>query len=179
MSINFQCKACDADFELEFSEIIESPDSIKCENCGSAPPGHRNHQFSTALEDFLTAVVAIRNKVTFELEIDSDNLPEPYGSVETGDDEGGLDGGLEFGERDESGRDGDDEEDEEDEMDGMSEVDEDDEEEEMKQDSLGFDTFGDDDDFDDDDDDFDDDFGELDDFDGLDDFDELDDDDDF
>ena len=58
-------------------------------------------------------MVAIRNKVTFELEIDSDNLPEPYGSVETGDDEGGLDGGLEFGERDESGRDGDDEEDEE------------------------------------------------------------------
>ena len=183
MSISFECKACGADFDLEFSEIVESPDVIKCDNCGSAPPGHRNHQFSTALEDFLSAIVAIRNKVSFEIELDSDNLPAPYGSVGEGDDQGGLDGGLAFGQQDNSPRElNEDSEDEEDEMDGMSEVDEDEEEEEKGNGNLGFSAFGDDDDddddFDDDDEFDDDDFGELDDFDELDDYDELEDDDD-
>ena len=87
-TINFQCAACDGDFDIEMLHLLERPGALKCPHCGNRPQTHRAQQFAQALEDVLTAMAALRPKVRFELQLDSDALPPPYG----GDDE--TDGGL-------------------------------------------------------------------------------------
>lgn len=110
-TINFQCAACDGDFEIDMLHLLERPGAIKCPHCGNRPQAARAQQFAQALEDVLTAMAALRPKVRFELQLDSDALPPPYG----GEDE--ADGGL--------GRLDDDDDDEgadEDEEDGLGEL---------------------------------------------------------
>jgi hypothetical protein len=88
MSISFQCTSCDADFELEIPRIIDRPTALKCPNCNAKPPAHRAHAFGTALEDLLSAMAAIRTKIRFEISLDTEELPPPYGPAENA--EGGL-----------------------------------------------------------------------------------------
>lgn len=87
-TINFQCSSCDGDFDIDVLHLLERPGAIKCPHCGSRPQAHRAQQFAQALEDMFTAMAALRPKVRFELQLDSDALPPPYG----GDDGDG--GGL-------------------------------------------------------------------------------------
>ena len=108
MSITFECMACGADYDLEIPAIIERPNSLKCPNCGAHPPAHRSHALATALEDLLAAMAAVRKKIRFEIELETDELPPPYGPLE--EEETGLD--FENGEE---GAEGEEEEEEEEE----------------------------------------------------------------
>lgn len=85
MSISFQCTACDADFALEVPRIIDRPTAIKCPNCDAKPPAHRAQALGTAIEDLLSAMAAMRSKLRFKIALNTEELPPPYGPVETGD----------------------------------------------------------------------------------------------
>ncbi len=111
MSITFECMACGADYDLEIPAIIERPNSLKCPNCGAHPPAHRSHALATALEDLLAAMAAVRKKIRFEIELETDELPPPYGPLE--EEETGLD--FENGEEGAEGAEEEEEEEEEEE----------------------------------------------------------------
>jgi DNA-directed RNA polymerase subunit RPC12/RpoP len=88
ISISFQCTSCDADFELEIPRVIDRPTALKCPNCNARPPAHRAHALGTAIEDLLSAMAAIRTKVRFELSLDTEELPPPYGPAEPAEGQG-------------------------------------------------------------------------------------------
>ena len=114
-TINFQCASCDGDYDIEIIHLLERPGALKCPHCSTRPQAHRAQQLAQALEDLMTSMAALRPKVRFELQLDSDALPPPYG----GDDE---DAGL--GRLDDDDDD-DDEDDDDGEITGMSFDDED------------------------------------------------------
>ncbi len=167
MEITFHCASCGADYELDVPKIIERPESIVCSNCGARPPGHRSNAFASALEDLCGAMADIRDKVGFEISLNTDELPAPWGKA-VEEDAGGLDGGLEFAGARASSFDDDEEEEDEDDLDGFQEEEDEDDDglggDDLDDDDEDDDDF-DDDDFDDDDDDFDDDDEDDDDFD--------------
>jgi DNA-directed RNA polymerase subunit RPC12/RpoP len=102
-TINFQCASCDGDFDIDVIHLLERPGALKCPHCGNRPQAHRAQQFAQALEDVLTAMAALRPKARFELQLDTDALPPPYGADE--EEDGGL-GRLD--DEDEDEEDGDD-----------------------------------------------------------------------
>jgi hypothetical protein len=79
-TISFQCLACDADFEVGITSLLERPVALKCPHCNARPPAHRCHALAQALDDLLSAMAAIRSKVHFELSLDTEELPPPYGA---------------------------------------------------------------------------------------------------
>jgi len=87
-SITFQCVSCGADFELEMTSIIEKSKTIKCPNCDAKPAAGRVHSFALALEELISCMAGLRTKVRFEVGLDTDDLPPPYGPAD--DEEGGL-----------------------------------------------------------------------------------------
>ncbi len=115
-NITFQCVSCGADFEVEMTSIIEKSKTIKCPNCDAKPAAGRVHSFALALEELISCMAGLRTKVRFELTLDTDDLPPPYGPAE--EEEGSLtsfDDDLnaeEDFEEDEDGEDSDDDEDE-------------------------------------------------------------------
>jgi hypothetical protein len=158
MSISFQCTSCDTDFDLEIPRIIDRPTALKCPNCNARPPAHRASALGTALEDLLSAMAAIRTKIRFEISLDTEELPPPYGPTEAGsglsaltdeldDDDVDLDDDEDEDEDEDADEDGEDDFDADDEDEDDDEEDEDEEEEE---DGGGDDDFEDDDEDDDD-----------------------------
>jgi len=143
MTISFQCVACEADFEIDIPEVVEHPEQIKCANCGAHPAAHRSHALATALEDLLAAMAGIRKKVRFDLNLATDELPEPYGKVTEAEAVGGLD--LEDEDEEEEDEEGDEDEDEDEDED-------DDLDEDLDEDEDFDDDDDDDEDFDDEDD---------------------------
>ncbi len=105
-TINFQCAACDGDFDIELLHMLERPGALKCPHCGNRPQAHRAQQLAQALEDLLTAMAALRPKVKFELQLETDTLPAPYGGNDGS--EPGL-GGLDDDDDDDSAEDEEDE----------------------------------------------------------------------
>lgn len=109
MSITFECMACGADYDHEIPAIVERPSVLKCPNCSAHPPAHRAHALATALEDLMAAMAAVRKKIRFEVALETDELPPPYGPAE--EEETGLD--FEDGEAATADEDDDEEEEEE------------------------------------------------------------------
>jgi DNA-directed RNA polymerase subunit RPC12/RpoP len=135
-TITFQCAACEGDFELKIAHLVERPNALKCPHCGNKPSQHRAHAFAQGLDDLLSAMNGLKAKFHFELSLDNEELPAPYGATVEDVDDAGL-GSL-------SGADDDDDEEEDEDDEDFEEEDE-------------FEDFDDDDDFDDEDDDDDDD----------------------
>lgn len=138
-TITFQCMSCEADFDVNVTQLLERPTAIKCSHCGARPTSNRCHSFAQALDDLLTAMSALRSKVQFELNLDNDDLPPPYGPTE-GDAASGALGLVRSG----------DEEDEDEDEDADEDEDEDDEDFEDEEDEDFEDEEDDDFDFDDD-----------------------------
>lgn len=84
-TINFQCVACDGDFDIDVMHLLERPGALKCPHCGNRPQAHRAQQLAQALEDLLTAMGALAGKVRMELQLDTDTLPGPYGGEDDSD----------------------------------------------------------------------------------------------
>ncbi len=146
-SISFQCTSCDGDFDLVIAHLLERPESIKCPHCNARPNANRASAFAHALYDLCNAISALRTKVRFELNLESDLLPPPWGPSEGEEGQSSSLGGLSALS---SVGDDDDDFDDDDE-----DFDDDDDEEEDFFDDDDFDE----DDFDDDDDDLDEDDG--------------------
>lgn len=127
-NITFQCASCDGDFDLKITHLVERPNALKCPHCGAKPAQHRAHAFAQALDDILSTMSALRARVHFELTLDNDELPPPYGAEAA--EETGLeaDDDDEFEEEDEF-EDFDDEEDDDD-LDDDEDFDDDEEDEE-------------------------------------------------
>lgn len=136
-NISFQCMSCEGDFEVNITHLLERPNAIKCSHCGARPPAHRCHALAQSLDDLLSAMAGIRSKVHFELTLDTDELPAPYGTKDAGssvaDDEDDEVAGDEELEEDE------DEDDEEDEDDDEEDDDEEDEEESDEEEDFEYD----------------------------------------
>ncbi len=142
-TITFQCNSCEADFDVNITQLLERPTAIKCSHCGARPSSNRCHSFAQALDDLLTAMAALRSKVQFELNLDNDELPPPYGPS---DDEGaGALGGLV--------RAGDDDEDEDDEDDEDFDDEDDEDDEDFDDDDFEFEDDDEEDDFEEEEDD--------------------------
>ena len=78
-SITFQCQSCEADFDVGIEHLLERPNAIKCTNCGAKPTASRNRAFAQSLEELLSAMAALRSKVSFELTLNTEELPPPFG----------------------------------------------------------------------------------------------------
>jgi len=125
-TITFQCSSCDGDFDIKIAHLVERPNALKCSHCGTKPSPHRAHAFAQALDDVLSAMAALRARVHFELNLDNDELPPPYGAdASTKDD--GL-GSL--------GRSDDDDFEEEDEFEDFDDDEDDDDDEEFDDDDF-------------------------------------------
>lgn len=123
-SITFQCQSCEAEFEVGIEHLLERPNALKCPSCGSKPTASRNRAFAQSLEELLSAMAALRSKVSFELTLNTEALPPPFG----GSDEEG-EGGLVAGSDDDIGDDDvgfDDEDDDDDDDDFDDDFDDDD-----------------------------------------------------
>jgi DNA-directed RNA polymerase subunit RPC12/RpoP len=120
-SINFECAECNGDFEIDIVRIIERPGSLKCTHCSGRPTAAQSQAFAQALEDVLSAMASLRGKLQFELHVDSEELPPPYGVSEQ-EAAGGL---SDFDDDDFSGdvASDDEDDDEDDELEGFSEED--------------------------------------------------------
>ncbi len=123
-TITFQCTSCEADFDVNVTQLLERPTAIKCSHCSSRPSSNRCHSFAQALDDLLTAMSALRSKVQFELNLDNDDLPPPYGPSDEEGAAGAL-GLVSSGDEDED-EDEDDEEFDEDEDEDFEEEEDDD-----------------------------------------------------
>ena len=119
-SITFQCKSCDADFELAVDLLIEKPGVLKCSNCAAKPAANRAHNLGLALEELMAAIAPLRVKYRFELTIESEALDEA-------DEDEGVDGALTFANALSPDDDDDDDEEDEDDDDDDDEDGDDDE----------------------------------------------------
>ena len=84
-NIAFECMACNGDFEVNVTHFLERPNSLKCSHCGARPSSNRCHALAQALDDLFGAMAAVRNKIHFELNVDNDALPAPYGGADDAD----------------------------------------------------------------------------------------------
>lgn len=118
-TIAFECTSCNGDFEVSVTHFLERPNSLKCSHCNARPSSNRCHALAQALDDLFAAMGAVRNKVRFEINVDNDVLPPPYGMTEQEGAAGSL-GAL--GEDDEEDFD-DDEDDDDDDVDDFEDDD--------------------------------------------------------
>ncbi len=88
--IAFECMSCNGDFEVNVTHFLERPNSLKCSHCEERPSSARCHSLAQALDDLFAAMGAVRTKVRFELTIDNDALPPPYGMTEEEEAQGSL-----------------------------------------------------------------------------------------
>ncbi len=87
-SITFQCQVCEADYDVGIEHLLERPNAIKCPNCGAKPTASRNRAFAQSLEELLSAMAALRSKVAFELTLNTEDLPPPFGGSDEENDAG-------------------------------------------------------------------------------------------
>jgi hypothetical protein len=77
MTLDFTCKACDASFELELSDLLEES-RLECPNCEARAPKSSVDGLTGAFDDLFVQLAALRRKFDVVLEVDSEDLPAPY-----------------------------------------------------------------------------------------------------
>lgn len=90
MTLDFTCQACDASFELELSELLEES-ALECPNCEARAPRGAVEGVTSALDDLFAQLALLQRKFTVVFEVESEDLPRPYGreSARLRDDEAG------------------------------------------------------------------------------------------
>ena len=85
MTIDFECSACGADFELDISTLMEDPTRLQCPNCDVKSDPRVVEDLMGALDDVMYNMSHLRRKFNFSITIETDDLPPPY-SADAGDD---------------------------------------------------------------------------------------------
>lgn len=111
MTIDFSCQQCDADFELEITDVLEG-EPITCPNCGQKAPRKAVEELGNALDELLARVAEMRPRFLLSMAIESDDLPPPYDEESGEEDEEEDD--TEFEDEEEDDTDDDDEGDDDD-----------------------------------------------------------------
>lgn len=82
MTIEFECINCGADFELDFTDLLDKPEKLKCPNCDIKADIHAVEDMMGALDDVCANVKQIRKKFRVTFTLESDDLPPPYGPAD-------------------------------------------------------------------------------------------------
>lgn len=77
MTIELNCQECDADFELDFGDLLEG-EPIVCPECGQRAPASATEELANALDELLARVADLRSRFFVAMSIESDDLPPPY-----------------------------------------------------------------------------------------------------
>jgi DNA-directed RNA polymerase subunit RPC12/RpoP len=76
MSVSFECVQCEAEFELEVSDILREPSLVKCPNCGKkANPKIVENAF-LAFDEFLEQVGRLSKKFRVAVSLEPDEIVE-------------------------------------------------------------------------------------------------------
>lgn len=86
MTIDFSCQQCDADFELEITDVLEG-EPIVCPNCGQKAPRKSVEELGNALDELMKRVAEMRPRFLLSMAIESDDLPPPYDEDAVDEDE--------------------------------------------------------------------------------------------
>jgi DNA-directed RNA polymerase subunit RPC12/RpoP len=82
MNISFECAQCEADFEMESSDLIRDPSQLACPNCGRKANPELVEATMAALDELLSQLTRLRKRfrVGFNVEFDEfdDELSEQF-----------------------------------------------------------------------------------------------------
>jgi hypothetical protein len=82
MNLFFECVQCEADFELDSSDLIKNPSLVVCPNCNAKAKPEIVEATAVALDELFTQLTRLRKKfrVGFNMEFDDidDELAEQF-----------------------------------------------------------------------------------------------------
>ena len=82
MNITFECVQCEADFELESTDLVRNPSLLVCPNCNAKANPEFVEATITALDELFLQLTRLRKKfrVGFDMEFDEidDELAEQF-----------------------------------------------------------------------------------------------------
>ena len=74
MSISVECRQCEADFELQVSELLEDPTHFTCPNCGAAANPEIVEVATGALDEAISQLARLNRKFRIELTVEAEEL---------------------------------------------------------------------------------------------------------
>jgi DNA-directed RNA polymerase subunit RPC12/RpoP len=82
MNICFECVQCEADFELESTDLVKNPSLVVCPNCNAKANPEIVEATTVAVDELFTQLTRLRKKfrVAFNMEFDDidDELAEQF-----------------------------------------------------------------------------------------------------
>jgi len=87
MNISFECVQCEADFELEMSDLLRDSTLVKCPNCGVKADASAVENTMSILEDLLVQMVRLGRRFRVGLCIEPDELEDELEDYECGEEE--------------------------------------------------------------------------------------------
>ena len=88
MNITFECVQCEADFELESTNLVRDPTLLVCPNCNAKANPEFVEATVTALDELFSQLTRLRKKfrVGFDMEFDEidDELAEQFDDDDNG-----------------------------------------------------------------------------------------------
>ena len=82
MTIDFECVGCGADFEVDVAILMEDATKLVCPNCDAKADPHSVEDLMGALDDVMASMAHLRRKFHFAINIETDDLPPPYGPAD-------------------------------------------------------------------------------------------------
>ena len=78
MQIDFQCVKCEESFSLDYSDLSNDAELLRCPSCGARAPSEQVEAMVTGLEELCATIAPLRRKFTAVVEVNSEDLPPPY-----------------------------------------------------------------------------------------------------
>jgi len=74
MNISVECNQCQADFELEVSDLIKEPGLFVCPNCGVKADPEVVEAMATALDEAVSQAARLRRRFRISFGVEDDEL---------------------------------------------------------------------------------------------------------
>ncbi len=87
MNISFECVQCEADFELEMTDLLRDPTLVKCPNCGVKGDASTVENTMSILEDLMAQLARLGRRFRVGLCIEPDELEDELEDYEGGEEE--------------------------------------------------------------------------------------------
>jgi hypothetical protein len=78
MQIDFQCVKCEESFSLDYSDLSNDAELLRCPSCGARAPSEQVESVIEGLEELCAAIAPLRRKFTAVVEINSEDMPPPF-----------------------------------------------------------------------------------------------------